>query len=213
MFRRFAVATLEHLDTLRVIGGGLSGSAHQTDSEHEEDPDGEFLPPALQSLHLTRLVLHDTPSLPAYPVTLLDLDIDKTLHGWREDDTALVAGLTRLTRLRISGRPARVKAWQTALSITALSSLRELRTLVYNKRLSLAEVRMLSRLPKLTSLDLGGMYDAECKTHVRLPHGLATLTGLRSLGMTNIHKLKGWSALKSELPDHTVCDVTGTTFA
>ena len=65
---------------------------------------------------------------------------------------------------------------------------------------------------RVRAIDGARMYDVECKKHVRLPHALATLTGLRSLGMTNIRNLEGWSALKSKLPCPTVCDVTGTTF-
>ena len=204
-FRRFAVATLENLDTLRVIGGSLCQGGI---SEIEEDYDD--IDPVFQSLHLTRLVMHDTHTPLGFPPTLLDLDLE--MHG--ADFLGNAEELTRLTRLRMSGRRDGMEAWQKAPTITPLSSLRALQTLVYtdNERMSLAEVRMLARLPRLTSLDLGGMYDVECKKHVRLPHALATLTGLRSLGMTNIHKLKGWSALKSELPGHTVCDVTGTTF-
>ena len=74
--------------------------------------------------------------------------------------------LTRLTHLRLSGRqgyllshpnPDRQESrFFTPPDMTPLSSLLALESFVYSDsvRLSLADVRMLASLPKLTSLDL-----------------------------------------------------------
>ena len=122
---------------------------------------------AYGSLHLTSLVLEDTFALPAYPVTLRSLEVSRPRWGdncWKTDMDA-IGMLTQLTHLRLSGRQGFLDypcldypggEYVPPPDMAPLSSLLALESFVYSDgvRLSLAEVRMLASLPKLTSLDL-----------------------------------------------------------
>ena len=206
VFRWLAVCTLERLDVLTIVSGGLFSLLGD-----EDEPDAQQrIAVGLASLRLTRLELVFTGCLPAFPAALRHLHIEEPIHNgftFREDVMTRIGELTRLTHLELS-------MCGVIDGLDPVSSLCNLESFAFtdNPRQSLAPLVGLTRL---ASLDLAGMYVDDEDSDVLVPDGLRGLDTLRVLNLSGVQNLKGWrgpNGIEHTMPAHTVCYTQDTTF-
>ena len=180
-------------------------------NDNEPDRDARMAE-AFASMHqLTRLEVASARCPLSFPPALRRLRLD-SVPG---DDEAQVAVIDRIGELTLLTHLELARCG-VDVNLAPLASLANLETFGFagNSRASLAPLATLTRL---TSLDLAGMYLSDHSGHgvhsVRVPDGLATLTTLRALNMSEIHLLEGWDDVVAALHPSTVYDATGTTMA
>lgn len=211
--RVVAVATLENL---RVMNVNYMALWTPPDVEAEIEAERDLFRSSLAALHITRLVLDNTTLAPPFfPITLVDLSIEYPFLHYDESLSEPIGALTRLTRLKLNYLDVNLA------NLTGLTNLRTL-SLADNPRTSLVP---LAHLTSITSLDLTGMFKQQYvddsdddgedvhEVTVAIPDGLAALTALRTLNLTEIKNLTGWHDFFINMPAHTMCITTKTTYA
>ena len=218
-----AVCALEQLHTLTVVARGLwwnedsdvdEEDMSSDDEDIDTDEEWDRFEHGLASLQLTSLSMVYTAVPPALPDTLRRLSIKSPWMGTEGGDGrvprdfALLGALTRLTHLKLSRTDA--DASGKPVDLAPLASLANLERFILKNspRPSLVPLEGLTRL---TGLSLKGMYSAD-GPGVDIPDGLAAMTTLKSLNLSEIVDLAGSREYFAGMGTHTVCELTKTTF-